>query len=242
MQIYFPLTPHVLVLQGDIQLGFPAGPYGILEVVYLFTRDPDHVIHDLGLHLQAGVLDQLNDLFGILLLQSVADTHLLAEQFPAGIGLLAEVECLRGDPLLVGPADKYIDQLAHLHVIVRLQVQLVIFLVEVDDHMGILEIEPVGDLFSGDIDGIVQQLCVHFAYDIETGHNEDVYACLDSANVVQISANVNPVGRSAPIDLPQESLVPADFCVLALNSRKTPARMRKTAISSACVGWNPRME
>jgi hypothetical protein len=67
----------------------------------------------------------------------------------------------------VRPADEHIDDLPELHIIIGFQLDLIFFFIEVNHHMGILEIETVGDFFGYNINGIVQHLGIYLADDIE---------------------------------------------------------------------------
>jgi hypothetical protein len=145
-----------------------------LQVVDLFGRHPDQVVHDLGLDLQAGILDQLDHLLGIFLFQPIPDRHLLADHFPALVRFLFQIEDQRVQPLLHRPADQHVDDLFDLHIAFRFEVDLHVLFVQVDLNGRVLEVKPVGDLFFGDIDSIVQDLLVYLAYDIKGWHSVGV--------------------------------------------------------------------
>ena len=165
-----PLAAHIDKLERNPEVGAAAELDDGLQVVDLFGRHPDEIIHDLGLDLQPGILNQLDDLFGVFLFEPVPDRYFLADHFPALVRFLLQVEGQGVEALLHRAADQDVDDLFDLHIAFRFEVDLHVLFVQVDLNGRVLEIKPVGDLFFGDIDSIVKDLLVYLAYDIKGWH------------------------------------------------------------------------
>ena len=169
-----PLAAHIDILECNPEVGAAAELDDGLQIVDLFGRHPDEIIHDLGLDLQAGILDQFGHFFGVFLFEPVPNRYFLADHFPALVRFLLQVEGQGVEALLHRAADQDVDDLLELHIAFRLEIDFHVLLVQVDLHGGILEIKPVGDLFFGDIDSIVQDLLVYLAYDIKGWHSMEL--------------------------------------------------------------------
>jgi hypothetical protein len=75
--------------------------------------------------------------------------------------------------------DEHIEQLAHLHIVIRLEFELKRFFIELYKHMRALKIETIDDLALRNIDRIVKRLRFDFADDIKRRHKKAIL-CKDS--------------------------------------------------------------
>lgn len=164
------LAAHIDVLQGYAQVRLVTELDDGLEVVNLFGCYADQIVHDLGLNLHSGILDQFDQFFGVLLFQAIPDGDGLFGYFPAWEWFLAHIKGQGIQPLFHRAADQYVSDLLDLHIAVRLQIELHVLFVQVDLHGRVLKVKTVGDLFLGHIHRVVQDLWIHFADNIEGWH------------------------------------------------------------------------
>ena len=98
---------------------------------------------------------------------AVSTAVFLAGYLTAGIRFFRHIICQWINALLDGTANEYVGDLFDLHITGSLQVNFHLFFIQFNRNRGILEIKTVLYFFFSHIHGIVQCLCVYFAYDIE---------------------------------------------------------------------------
>src|SRR6185312_1410244 len=166
----FGSAPHIHILQRDTQVGAGTELDHGLQIIYLLARDPNQIVHDLGLDLEPGVFDQFDHLFGIFLFEPIANGHLLPRDLSTWIGVLAHVVHQRIKTLFHAPADQHVDDLLDLHVAFGFQIDLHVLFVQFDLYRRIFEVEPVRDLFFCYVHRVVEDLRVYFADDVKRWH------------------------------------------------------------------------
>src|SRR5690348_13513708 len=163
-----PLSvPEVVELQGQIQLRAAQQLDRRLQVIPLLARDADFLSLDTGLHLELRVLDDAGDLLSRLRIDALLQDDLLAGGGECGLGVF-EVEAGEVDAAL---AEAQLQDLEHLlQLKVHLRVQGHGRFLELEARPGILEIETLGQLSVGLVDGVGHFVGVELGNYVERRH------------------------------------------------------------------------
>src|SRR6266511_943480 len=140
---------------------------GLLEVVPALDRDAELVVLDLRLDLEAGLADGLGERLGLVLGDPLDERALNAVGAAAGGLGLAALQGLERD---LAPHELVLEDVqGGLGALVGLRGDRDTVAGPLDRSAGVLEVEPLGQLLLGLVQGVVDFLAVDVGDDVERG-------------------------------------------------------------------------